>query len=111
MHLSALNIDKSKDSDYANSKMKGENAIKDLFPNSVIVRPSVVFGKRDGFTNLFLKMSNFSPFLPLIGTPEISKKWEFYLFLISKKSSISTHICWRLGFFFNQHMPIEKTNI
>lgn len=74
VHLSALNIDKSKDSDYANSKMKGENAIKDLFPNSVIVRPSVVFGKRDGFTNLFLKMSNFSPFLPLIGTPEISKK-------------------------------------
>ncbi len=74
VHLSALNIDKSKDSDYAKSKMKGENAIKDLFPNSVIVRPSVVFGKRDGFTNLFLKMSNFSPFLPLIGTPEISKK-------------------------------------
>lgn len=74
VHLSALNIDKSKDSDYAKSKMKGENAIKDLFPNSVIVRPSVVFGKRDGFTNLFLKMSNFSPFLPLIGTPEIRKK-------------------------------------
>lgn len=74
IHVSALNVEKSKDSLYANSKMKGEEVIKNEFPDCVIVRPSVVFGKRDGFTNLFSDMSKFSPFLPLVGTPAISRK-------------------------------------
>ena len=110
MHLSALNIDKSKDSDYANSKMKGENAIKDLFPNSVIVRPSVVFGKRDGFTNLFLKMSNFSPFLPLIGTPEISKKGILPVLDFEKRVRFQPiYVGDLVSFLIN--IAIEKTNI
>ncbi len=74
IHLSALNIDKTKESSYARSKLKGEDSLKSKFPNCVIVRPSVVFGKRDNFTNLFSNLSNFSPFLPLIGTPEIKIK-------------------------------------
>ena len=40
------------------SKLNGEEEVRDKFPNSVIVRPSVVFGKRDGFTNLFSDMSS-----------------------------------------------------
>ena len=54
--------------------MKGEEGVKSEFPDTVIVRPSVVFGKRDGFTNLFSDMSKFSPFLPILGTPAISRK-------------------------------------
>ncbi len=71
VHLSALNIEKSSRSSYASSKLLGEEAVKDNFPNCLIVRPSVVFGKRDNFTNFFFKMSKFSPILPIIGTPEI----------------------------------------
>ena len=74
IHLSALNIEKSISSLYSNSKLLGEEVVREKFPNCVILRPSVVFGKRDSFTNFFLSMSKFSPFLPIIGTPEIKKK-------------------------------------
>ncbi len=72
IHLSALNVDKIKNSDYARSKYNGELKIKEIFQNSVIVRPSVVFGRGDNFTNFFSNMSKFSPFLPIIGTPEVT---------------------------------------
>ena len=85
IHLSALNIEKSVTSFYSNSKLLGEEAVKEKFPNCVIIRPSVVFGKRDSFTNFFLSMSNFSPFLPLIGTPEIKKKGIIPILNFKKK--------------------------
>ncbi len=71
VHLSALNIEKFSNSSYATTKLTGESEIKQKFPNCVIVRPSVVFGKGDNFTNFFFKLSKISPILPLIGTPEI----------------------------------------
>ena len=71
VHLSALNIEKFSNSSYATSKLTGESEIKQKFPNCVIVRPSVVFGEGDNFTNFFFKLSKISPILPLIGTPEI----------------------------------------
>ena len=71
IHLSALNVNVIKDSKYAQSKYNGEVELKKEFPNSVIVRPSVVFGKGDNFTNFFSNLSKFSPFLPLIGTPSL----------------------------------------
>ena len=85
IHLSALNIEKSVTSYYSNSKLLGEEAVKEKFPNCVIIRPSVVFGKRDSFTNYFISMSNFSPLLPLIGTPEIKKKGLIPIFNFKKK--------------------------
>ncbi|MEE2694849.1 MAG: complex I NDUFA9 subunit family protein [Pseudomonadota bacterium] len=78
VHISALNIEKSKDSAYANSKLLGENTVKENFPNSVIVRPGVVFGKGDNFTNFFYSLSKISPILPLIGTPEIKRNNSFF---------------------------------
>ena len=85
IHLSALNIEKSVTSFYSNSKLYGEEAVKEKFPDCVIIRPSVVFGKRDSFTNFFISMSNFSPFLPLIGTPEIKKKGFIPILNFTKK--------------------------
>ncbi len=85
IHLSALNIEKSITSFYSNSKLSGEEAIKEKFQDCVIIRPSVVFGKRDSFTNFFTSMSNFSPFLPLIGTPEIKKKGFIPILNFTKK--------------------------
>ena len=86
IHLSALNVNVIKDSKYALSKYNGEIELKKEFLNSVIVRPSVVFGKGDNFTNFFSNMSKFSPFLPLIGTPLIKlSKNIFKIFNFEKK--------------------------
>ena len=74
IHLSALNVNKISDSSYAKSKYKGELKLKESFPSSTIVRPSVVFGRGDNFTNFFSNLSKFSLFLPVIGTPEIEIK-------------------------------------
>ena len=74
VHVSALNVDKVKDSKYAITKVQGEMNVKDNFKNSLIIRPGVVFGKGDNFTNFFYKLSKFSPFLPIIGTPEVKRK-------------------------------------
>ena len=77
LHMSALNINKIKDSKYALSKMEGEKLAKEYFKDTTIVRPGVVFGKGDNFINFFYNLSKFSPVLPLIGTPEIVKKKKF----------------------------------
>ena len=71
VHVSALNVNKIRNSYYANSKYLGEKIIREIFPSAVIIRPGVVFGKGDNFTNFFSFISKFSPFLPLIGTPDI----------------------------------------
>ncbi len=85
IHLSALNVNKIKDSKYALTKYQGEAEIKKRFPSSIIVRPSVVFGKGDNFTNFFSNMSKLSPFLPLIGTPYIDFSKKFFEILDFKK--------------------------
>ena len=42
LHMSALNVDKVKDSNYALSKMKGETLAKEYFKDITIIRPGVV---------------------------------------------------------------------
>lgn len=66
IHVSALGINNI-GSQYASTKLEGENAIIYNYPNAAILRPSVVFGPEDNFFNKFAKMSGLSPFLPLIG--------------------------------------------
>ncbi|MEM8833597.1 MAG: complex I NDUFA9 subunit family protein [Pseudomonadota bacterium] len=66
LHVSALGIDENK-SKYAQTKLKGEEAIKEAFPSVTIFRPSVVFGPDDSFFNMFAQLSTLLPALPLIG--------------------------------------------
>ena len=66
IHISAIGVDKNKTSKYAVSKLKAENNIKKV-KNSIIVRPSIVYGYEDNFLNFFAQYAKFSPFLPLIG--------------------------------------------
>ena len=67
VHVSAIGADADSDSAYARSKARGEEAVRDVFPDAVILRPSVVFGPEDDFFNRFAAMARFSPALPLIG--------------------------------------------
>lgn len=66
VHISALGIEGAT-SRYSASKREGENAVKAAFPNATILRPSVVFGPDDNFFNMFAKMAELLPVLPLIG--------------------------------------------
>ena len=66
VHISALGAD-SGESDYAKSKLAGEKVIQKAFDNVTILRPSVVFGPKDKFFNMFASMARVLPVLPLIG--------------------------------------------
>ena len=66
IHISALGLYNGKHSKYANSKLVAEEKIKTVFKKSIILRPSVIFGPEDDFTNKFARMASISPFIPLI---------------------------------------------
>lgn len=67
VQMSALGADAGSASKYARSKAEGEAAVRAIFPDAAIVRPSIVFGQGDGFFNRFAAMAQISPVLPLIG--------------------------------------------
>jgi len=73
LHMSALGVDKNPSSNYATSKLAGENAVREAFADAVIFRPSVVFGQNDNFLNKFATLARFSPVLPVIGAPGLPK--------------------------------------
>lgn len=67
VHVSAIGADKNSPSGYARAKAAGEQAVLSAVPSATILRPSVIFGPEDGFTNRFAALAQISPVLPLIG--------------------------------------------
>ncbi|MEG9861594.1 MAG: complex I NDUFA9 subunit family protein [Parvularculales bacterium] len=67
VHLSAIGADAESRSSYGRSKARGEQAVRESCPETVVVRPSVVFGPEDDFFNRFAAMALLAPGLPLIG--------------------------------------------
>ena len=65
IHLSALGISEAKDSNYAKSKLAGENEIINNFPLATILRPSIVYSVDDNFTTNFMTLLNRLPVFPL----------------------------------------------
>jgi uncharacterized protein YbjT (DUF2867 family) len=65
VHVSAIGADPAAKSEYGRTKGLGEQAVKLAFPNATIIRPSVVFGPEDDFTNRFATLSRL-PFLPVV---------------------------------------------
>ena len=65
IHLSALGINDAVDSDYAKSKLQGENNIQKNFPLATILRPSVVYSVDDNFTTSFMTLLSRLPIFPL----------------------------------------------
>ena len=64
--MSAIGANKDSKSLYQRSKFDGELKALTNFKNTVIIRPSVVCGTEDNFTNLFSKLS-FLPVIPVVG--------------------------------------------
>jgi uncharacterized protein YbjT (DUF2867 family) len=67
VQVSALGADAGSASKYARTKAEGEVAVREIYPDAVVVRPSLVFGPQDRFFNRFAAMASVSPVLPLIG--------------------------------------------
>ncbi len=66
IHVSAIGANENSKSLYQKSKRHGEiNAFKN-FDKTVVIRPSVVCGAEDNFTNLFSKLSML-PIIPVVG--------------------------------------------
>tara|TARA_Y100000591_G_scaffold71235_1_gene59223 strand:+ start:67 stop:1047 length:981 start_codon:yes stop_codon:yes gene_type:complete len=65
VHISALGINDAIDSQYAISKLEGENNILSNFSRSTILRPSVVFSNSDNFSTQFMTLLRRLPVFPL----------------------------------------------
>ena len=72
IHVSAIGASENSKSLYQKSKYQGEVKALNNFKKTVIVRPSVVCGTEDNFTNLFSKLS----ILPIIPVVKINYKFQ-----------------------------------
>ena len=66
IHISAIGANENSKSLYQKSKYQGEVKALSNFKKTVILRPSVVCGTEDNFTNLFSKLS-ILPVIPVVG--------------------------------------------
>ena len=66
IQVSAIGANAKSKSLYQKSKFEGEIKALNNFKNTIVIRPSVVCGTEDNFTNLFSKLS-FLPVIPIVG--------------------------------------------
>lgn len=66
VQMSAIGADAESASAYGRSKAAGEAAVREAFPATTIVRPSVIFGREDAFTNRFAGMIAKLPAMPVL---------------------------------------------
>ena len=78
IHISHLNASMKSPSKYLRSKAVGEKAVREEFPDAVIMKPSEMFGREDRFLNHYANMRWFG------GVPLIS---------LGKKNSEVISIC------------------
>ncbi len=65
IHISALGVENATESKYASSKLNGENEIKKINNNHVILKPSIVYSVDDSFTTMLMSLLKLSPIFPL----------------------------------------------
>lgn len=65
IHVGALGAAPAAPSYYLRSKAAGEAALRESDPKATVMRPSVLFGDRDRFMNLFARLQAIAPFMPL----------------------------------------------
>jgi len=69
LHMSALNADPGGPSLYLRTKGEAERLVRESGLAWTVFRPSVVFGRGDGFLNLFATLVRIFPIVPL-GSPD-----------------------------------------
>ncbi len=66
VQVSAIGADPASPSAYGRTKAEGEAAVRAAVPGAVVVRPSLIFGPDDGFTNRFAGLISAAPIVPVI---------------------------------------------
>jgi uncharacterized protein YbjT (DUF2867 family) len=67
VHVSAMGVGPDSPSLADRSKAAGENAVREAFPDAIVVRPSLVYGPGDHFFTKFAQLARGAPAIPLIG--------------------------------------------
>ena len=67
VQVSAIGADVNSKGLYGWSKGQAEVVMREIKPDTVVLRPSIVFGAGDGFLNRFASMATMAPALPLVG--------------------------------------------
>lgn len=67
VHVSAIGAAADAASGYSRAKAAGEQNVLDAVPTASILRPSVVFGPEDSFTNRFASLARMMPVMPVFG--------------------------------------------
>lgn len=66
VHVSGLGSDPRSPSAYVRARARGEEAVREAFPDAVVLRPSVMFGRDDSFLSA-IEMATRFPVVPLFG--------------------------------------------
>lgn len=67
VHVSAIGADEKSPARYGRAKAEAERLMRAAVPDTVILRPSIVFGAEDNFLNRFANMAKFAPVMPALG--------------------------------------------
>jgi uncharacterized protein YbjT (DUF2867 family) len=68
VHVSGIGADPRSRSLYIRKRGQGELAVRDAFPNAIIIRPAVLFGSDDGFLTTILELLQRLPIYPMFGS-------------------------------------------
>ena len=68
VHISGIGAVLNSPSHYVHSRARGEHLVRQAFPETVILRPSVMFAPDDHFVNAIARIARFTPVLPLFGS-------------------------------------------
>lgn len=66
VHVSGIGVDEDSPSAYVRARARGERCVREIFPEAVVLRPSVLFGPGDAFLAA-LKSVTLAPVIPLFG--------------------------------------------
>src|SRR5271170_5060679 len=67
IHVSGIGADAGSASPYIRSRGKGEKAVREAFPATALIRPSIMFGRGDAFLIPIARMLRRLPAFPLFG--------------------------------------------
>jgi len=68
VHISGIGADPRSGSAYVRARAVGERLVADALPAATILRPSVMFGPEDAFSNRLAALARVLPVLPLFGS-------------------------------------------
>ncbi|XP_053317971.1 NADH dehydrogenase [ubiquinone] 1 alpha subcomplex subunit 9, mitochondrial [Spea bombifrons] len=83
IHMSHLNADMKSPSKYLRTKAVGEQAVRDEFPEAIILKPPEIYGREDRFFNHYANMRWFGG-VPLISFGRKTVKQPVYVVDVAK---------------------------